>query len=90
MSNPTDLSDFTLKQLFHLYQLSEAEQSGASTSKDLNSELLSDQDLDLFSKIMAKKPDESMPGDKKVAGAEKNNHLSEIFDSLIDDIDSDL
>jgi hypothetical protein len=78
MSTPTDLSDFTLKQLMHLYQLSEAEQSGHA-AKDLNNELLSDQDVDLFSKIIA--------NGQQGAKANKDNHLGEIFDSLIDDID---
>ena len=87
MSNPTDLSDFTLKQLFHLYQLSEADQLGLPT-KDLKSELISDQDFDLFSKILAKKPNENITDEQQIAEKDKgSHHLSEIFDSLIDDID---
>ena len=87
MSNPTDLSDFTLKQLFHLYQLSEEKQSGHS-SEGMSSELLSDQDVDLFSKILARNPNENIADAEQTVGAGENNHLSEIFDSLIDDIDS--
>ncbi len=89
MSNPTELGDFTLKQLLHLYQISETGQSNNNSDKENVSkgELVSAKDIDLFRQIMAGKNENIGSGDQQVKTAQKNN-LTEIFDSLIEDIDS--
>ena len=89
MSNPTELGDFTLKQLLHLYQISETGHSNSSEKNTSKSELVSAQDIDLFRQLMEGKSESIGSTDQQVKTAQKNNNLTEIFDSLIDDIDSE-
>lgn len=82
MSSPSDLGDFTLKQLLHLYQVSETEQP-SRIEKASKSDIVSAKDIDLFSRIIASKDDKN-----KVNTSQKSNNLTEILDNLIEDIDS--
>lgn len=82
MSSPSDLGDFTLKQLLHLYQTSETGQPN-QVEKASKSDLVSAKDIDLFSRIVANKEDRN-----KVNTSQKNSNLTEILDNLIEDIDS--
>ncbi len=83
MSNSTELGDFTLKQLLHLYKQSEAGSSNAKASEKEQSDggVVSEEDTALFSKIMA-----SQSSVNRKDGQPKSN-LTDIFDKLIDDID---
>lgn len=82
MENPTELGDFTLKQLLHLYQISETGRPSRATEQGAHNGLVSDKDVALFRKIM------SGTSGKNGTDEHKDNNLAEIFNGLIDDIDS--
>jgi hypothetical protein len=80
MSDPKDIGDFTLKQLLHLYKLSELEQTNRLEKRPPG------KDSDLFASIMAgTNPTEIQPSNT----AKANDSLTDILDELISRIDSD-